>query len=80
MKTTHLAHEMRAVLYDAEQVDVITSSLEALALLVTVTNALAQLGERDPGDVARQIEAAARRCLVQLDGASLRGDRAEGET
>ena len=80
MNTAYLAHKMRAVLYDAGQIDLITSSREALALLVAVTDALTQLGERDPGDVARQIEAAARRCLVQMDGASLRGDRAEGRT
>jgi hypothetical protein len=78
--STNLAQEMRAVLYDAEAVDVITSSLEALSLLVTVTDALAEIGESDLESVARQIEAAARRCLVHLDGASLRGDRAEGRT
>lgn len=66
--SAHLAQVMRAAVYDSGQVDLITSSSESLSLLVAVTDALAEIGESDLESVARQIEAAARRCLMQLEG------------
>jgi hypothetical protein len=66
--SAHLAQEMRAAVYDSGQVDLITSSSESLSLLGAVTDALAEIGESDLESVARQIEAAARRCLMQLEG------------